>query len=63
MAAYTGTKHTHATHSPSIPRNSTKDNFAPLLVESYGRQCTATHTLLNELGHLAADSGRVTKGA
>ena len=26
-------------------------------------QCKATHTLLNKLGHLAADSGRVTKGA
>ena len=38
-------------------------NFTPLVVESYGRQCTATHTLLNLLGHLAADRGRVTKGA
>ena len=33
------------------------------MVESYGRQCTATHTLLNLLGCLAEDSGRVTKGA
>ena len=35
----------------------------PLVVKFYGRQCTATHALLNKLGHLAADSGRVTKGA
>ena len=38
-------------------------DFTPLVEESYGRQCKATHTLLNKLGHLAADSGRVTKGA
>ena len=38
-------------------------DFTSLVVESYGRQCTATHALLNKLGHLAADSGRVTKGA
>ena len=38
-------------------------DFNPLVVESYGRQCSATHALLNLLGHLAADSGRVTKGA
>ena len=37
--------------------------MTPLVVESYGRQCTATHALLNKLGHLAADSGRVPKGA
>ena len=43
-------------------------NFTPL-VESYGRQCKATHALLNKLGHalpwacLVVDSGRVTKGA
>ena len=34
--------------------------FTPLVVESYGRQCTATHALLNKLWHLAGDSGRVT---
>ena len=38
-------------------------DFTPLVVEFYGRQCMATHALLNKLGHLAADSGRVTKGA
>ena len=38
-------------------------DFTPLVVESYGRQCSATHTLLNLLGRLAADSGRVSKGA
>ena len=38
-------------------------DFTPLLVESYGRQCSTTHTLLNLLGRLAADSGRFTKGA
>ena len=27
--------------------------FTPLVVESYGHQCTATHALLNKLGHLA----------
>ena len=37
--------------------------FTPLVVESYGRQCSAKHTLLNLLGRLAADSGRVSKGA
>ena len=30
----------------------------PLVVESYGRQCSATHTLLNLLGRLSADIGR-----
>ena len=30
-------------------------DFTPLVVESYGRQCSATHTLLNLLGRLAAD--------
>ena len=35
----------------------------PPVVESYGRQCAATHAPLNKLGHLAADSGHVTKGA
>ena len=35
----------------------------PPVVESCGRQCTATHTLLNLLGRLAADSGRVAKEA
>ena len=35
----------------------------PLVVESYGHPCTATHALLIKLGHLAANSGRVTKGA
>ena len=38
-------------------------SLSPLVVESYGRQCSATHTLLNLLGRLAADSGRVSKGA
>ena len=38
-------------------------NFTPLVVESYGRQCSATYTLLNLLGRLAADSGHVSKGA
>ena len=31
--------------------------FTPPVVESYGRQCSATHTLLNLPGRLAADSG------
>ena len=35
----------------------------PLVIESYGRQCSDTHTLQNLLGRLAANSGRVTKGA
>ena len=34
-------------------------DFTPLVVESYGRQCSATQTLLNLLGRLAVDSGRV----
>ena len=34
-------------------------DFTPLVVESYGRRCSATHTLLNLLGRLATDSGRV----
>ena len=38
-------------------------DFTTLVVESYGCQYSATHTLLNLLGRLAADSGRVTKGA
>ena len=38
-------------------------DFTPLVDESYGRQCSVTHTLLNLLGRLAADSGRVSKGA
>ena len=33
-------------------------DFTPLVVESYGHQCSATHTLLNLLRRLAADSGR-----
>ena len=37
-------------------------DFTPLVVESYGRQCSATHTLLNLLERLAADSGHVSKG-
>ena len=38
-------------------------HFTPLVVYSYGRQCRSAHALFNKLGHLAADSGRVTKGA
>ena len=38
-------------------------DFTPLVVESYGRRCSATHTLLNLLGRHAADTGRVSKGA
>ena len=38
-------------------------DFTPLVVESYGHQCKASHVMLNQPGHLAADSGRVTKGA
>ena len=38
-------------------------DFTSLVVESYGRRCCATHTLLNTLGRLAAYGGRVTKGA
>ena len=37
-------------------------DFTPLVVDSYGCQCSATPTLLNFLGRLA-DSGRVSKGA
>ena len=37
--------------------------FAPLVIESYGRHCAAAHALLNELGELAADGGRVAKAA
>ena len=37
-------------------------NIMSLVLESYGRQCSATHTLLNLLGRLAADRGRVSKG-
>ena len=33
-------------------------DFTLLVVESYGRQCSATHTLLNLLGRLATHSGR-----
>ena len=36
-------------------------DFTPLVVKSYGRQCSRTPALLNLLGHLAADSGRVAK--
>lgn len=35
--------------------------FTPVVVESYDRQCAAIHTLLNLLGRLAVDSGRVRK--
>ena len=38
-------------------------DFTLLVAESYGHQCSATHTLLNLLGRLAADSGRVRKWA
>jgi hypothetical protein len=38
-------------------------DFAPLVVESHGRLCAASHALLNTLGGLASDTGRVTKGA
>ena len=38
-------------------------DFTPLVVECYVCRCTAIHALLNKLGHLTADSGRVTKGA
>ena len=37
-------------------------DFTPLVVESYGGQFSSMHTLLNLLGRLVADSGRVTKG-
>ena len=37
-------------------------DFTPFVVESCGRQCSATHTPLNPLGRLAADIRRVTKG-
>ena len=37
-------------------------DFSPLVVESYGRQCSPTHTLLSLLGLLAADSGTSPKG-
>ena len=47
----------YALHGPG------RYNFTPLVVESCDRQCTATHALLNKLGHLTVDSGRVTKGA
>ena len=33
-------------------------DFTPLVVESCGRQCSATHTVLKPLGRLATDSGR-----
>ena len=36
--------------------------FDALVVESYGRECSATYTLLHLLGRLAADSGRVNNG-
>ena len=38
-------------------------DFTPLVVESCGRLCSATHKLLNLLGRQASDNGRVTKGA
>ena len=38
-------------------------DFTPLVVVSCGRQCSAMRTLLNYLGRLAGDSGRVTQGA
>ena len=38
-------------------------DFTPLVSESYGRLCSASHGLLNKLGLLASDSGRLTKGA
>ena len=38
-------------------------DFTPLVVQSYDRQFSAAHTLLNLPGRLAADSGRVSKGA
>ena len=38
-------------------------DFTPLAVESYGRQCTATHALLNRLGHLAVDVSRRGPGS
>ena len=37
-------------------------DFTLLVVESYGRRISASHTLLNLVGRLAADSGRITKG-
>ena len=38
-------------------------DFTLLVVEWNGRRCSATHTLLKNLGRRAAESGRVTKGA
>ena len=32
-------------------------DFIPLVVESYGRQCSGPHTLLNLLGRLALTAG------
>ena len=46
-----------ALHEPGVY------DFTPLVVESSGRQYSATHTLLNVLRHLHADSRRITKGA
>ena len=37
------------------------DDFSPLVVESCGRRCPATHMLLNLFGPLAAHTGRVCK--
>ena len=50
-------------HAERLAREPGGYDFTPLVVESYGRQCSGTHTLLNLLGRLAADSGRVSKGA
>ena len=38
-------------------------DFTPLVVELYGRHFSATQTLLNHLGRVAADCGRVAMGA
>jgi hypothetical protein len=37
-------------------------DFTPLVLESHGRLCTASHVLLNKLGGLAGDKDGVTKG-
>ena len=38
------------------------DFFTRVVFGSYGRKYSATHTLLNLLGRLAAGSGRIAKG-
>jgi hypothetical protein len=38
-------------------------DVTPLVSESYGRLCISSLALLNKLGLLAADTGRLTKGA